>query len=278
MRKFIKTRTKVITTIIALILSIVLVFTVVAVSNNTGKTFVADTPTRTVALTESSIDAQSILDEFDDAVLTKVGTTTYFEGSKPLDKDLFSEIDYIGEADFDELEDCIVRYYVSYDESNDLVSLTAIMDNGDGAVIGDTLYGVVFINGDGETDALMEIDGEYNLLSEMQELGLIQNCGWFKKLIAAVVTTVVVTAAVAAIMATGGAALGAVVGVCTAVGAAVGGVTSVIVGAIDGEVSFGQICANFGAGLVVGAATGALTGLIVGKIASYTVAFFKRIV
>ena len=58
-----KTRTKVITSIIALILSVVLVFTVIAVSNNSGKSSVAEMPTRTVALAQSSIDAQSIFNE-----------------------------------------------------------------------------------------------------------------------------------------------------------------------------------------------------------------------
>lgn len=105
----------------------------------------------------------------------------------------------------------------------------------------------------------MDFDGEYILLSELQNIGVIENCGWFKKLVTAAIATVVVTVVVASVLATGGATLGAVVGAC----------------AIDGEVSFGQICANFGAGLIVGAATGALTGFVVEKIACYNVAFSK---
>jgi hypothetical protein len=112
-------------------------------------------------------------------------------------------------------------------------------------------------------------------LSDINNITLIENCGWFKKLVTAAIGTVVVTAVVASVMATGGATLGAVVGVCALVGAGCGGLASAIIGAIDGEVSFGQVCANFGAGLVVGTAAGTLTGFIVGKIACYNIAFSK---
>lgn len=120
--------------------------------------------------------------------------------------------------------------------------------------------GFAFINEKGEPDAIMELDGDYILLSEMQEMGLIQNCGWFKKLIAAAVAAVVVTVVVASVMVTGGAAVGAVIGVCAAVGAVVGGTTSAVVGAIDGETSMDEIVANFGWGALIGGIAGAATG------------------
>lgn len=263
-----KTRAKIVTSIIAIVLSCVLLFTVIVVNNNTNQ--VVGAATRTVELSASTIDAQSILNEFDDAKLTKKGTTTYFEGYKAIDKDKLSEIDYISETDLAEFEDCMVKYKVSYDEANDLVSLSAILANGEGDVLGDTIYGLAFINEKGEPDAIMELDGDYILLSEMQEMGLIQNCGWFKKLIAAAVAAIVVTAVVATVMVTGGAALGAVIGVCAAVGAVVGGTTSAVVGAIDGETSMDEIVANFGWGALIGGIAGAATGAAVYGINSLT--------
>lgn len=90
-----KTRTKVLTGIIAILLSCVLLFTIVVVGNNTNKSGTVVAKTRTVELSELSVDAQSVLSEFDNAALTKNGTTVYFEGFKPLDTQTISEIDYI---------------------------------------------------------------------------------------------------------------------------------------------------------------------------------------
>ena len=218
--------------------------------------------TTTVEVERQTVDYQSI------------GTLTTFTGYKTIDGAILSELDLVNELSIEE-DNCRIFYKVSYNEMNDVVTLEAIIDNCDGEVLIDTIYGIAFINEYGEPDAILDIDGEYILLSELQNVGMIQNCGWFKKLIAAAVAAVVVTTVVAVSMATAGAALGAVVGVCAAVGAVVGGTASVIAGITDGEISFGQICANFGAGLVVGGATGALTGFVVGKIACYNVAFSK---
>lgn len=129
-----RTRTKVITSIIALVLSAVLLFVVVAVNNSTGKTNIAETPTRTVALAQSSIDAQSILDEFDDATLTTEGTTTYFEGFKPLDLNAVSELDYISDVDYETLSECTVKYNFSYDYASNIVTIAAAATLPDGSI------------------------------------------------------------------------------------------------------------------------------------------------
>lgn len=254
-----KIRTKIITSIIAFILSGVLAFIAVITVNNM-KSDNIELATRTISLTESAVDAQSILNEFDDVSLIKEGTVTFFEGSKDIDDDLLAEIDNISDNDLAGFKNYTVRYYASYDESTDLVSLYATKENDDGELIIDVIYGLAFINEKGNPDAFLDIEGETVLLSEMQDLGLIQNCGWFSKLIAAAVAAVVVTAVVATVMVTGGAALGAVVGVCAAVGAGVGGATSAAVGLAEGETSIGEIAANFGAGAGVGAVVGAATG------------------
>ena len=126
---------------------------------------------------------------------------------------------------------------------------------------------MAFINDRNQIDAVLNIDGDSVLLSELQDAGLIENCGWFKKLwkkvVVAVVATVVVAAAVTAIVATAGAGLGA----CIAAGAVAGGVTGGIAGGVisyqeTGEV---EVWAVVG-GIIGGAALGGLTGWAVGAI------------
>ena len=229
-----KTRTKVITSIIALILSAVMLFVAVAVNNNTGKTVIADTPTRTVALSESSIDAQSILDEFDDATLTTEGTTTYFEGFKPLDLNEVSELDYISDIDYETLSECTVKYNLSFDYESNIVTIAAAATLPDGSIEMDEISGVGFVNDENEIDAVMNIDGEGVLLSEMRDAGMIENCGWFSNLIKSVAKTVAVVAvtvvAVAAVVVTAGVAAPAVVGAGVAVASTVVGTAATIAG------------------------------------------------
>lgn len=245
-----RTRTKVITSIIALVLSAVMLFVAVAVNNNTGKTVVADTPTRTVVLAESSIDAQSILDEFDDATLTTEGTTTYFEGFKPLDLNAVSELDYISDIDYETLSECTVKYNFSYDYESNIVTIAAAATLPDGSIEIDEISGVGFINDENEIDAVMNIDGEGVLLSEMRDAGMIENCGWFSNLIKAVAKAVVVVAvaavAVAAVVVTAGAAAPAVVGAGVAVASTVVGTAATIAG-------YATITAAIAAGVYVAA-------------------------
>lgn len=232
-----------------------------------------NTPVRTVELNNSNeLDSYiSTFSSFDNVSFELINDEAKFVGTKTYDMSDFYEYDNVSCTNFCPTVD--ITFEASY-KNDGTVNLSAIMNNGADIVI-DNVTGHTFINEHGEIDAVLDIDGEYVLLSDLYDENLIQNCGWFKKLVSAALATVAVTAFVASVMATGGASLGAVVGVCALVGAGVGGTTSAIVGAIDGEVSFGQVCANFGAGLVVGAATGALTGLVVGKVACYDVAFSK---
>ena len=210
-----KTRTKILTSIVAIILSSVLLFIAVTAINNNKTTPNWELGVRTVELSESALDAQSILNEFEDASLTREGNTTYFEGYKALDRKLFSEIDYINEEDFEFLEESKVKYNFSYNSETNIVTLQASMNNTLGEIDTDIISGEAFINENGEIDALMVVDGEIILLSEMRDAGLIENCGWFKKLIKSIVkvtvVTVVAVAVAAAVVGTAGTAAVAVV-------------------------------------------------------------------
>lgn len=243
-----KTRTKLLTGIIAILLSCVLLFTCVVLSNNTNNSQVSAN-SRTIELSQSAVDAQSVLNEFDDATLTREGSTVYFEGYKPIDKNVLTEIDYISETDFEELENCTTKYNFSYNSETNIVTIAATATLADGTVEVDEISGVGFINDKDEIDAVMNIDGEGILLSEMRDAGMIQNCGWFASLIkkvaiaVAVVATVVAVAAV--VVATAGAAAPALVatgvGIATAVsaGTAAAAATIATYAAITAAISAG---------------------------------------
>ncbi|MCM1545442.1 MAG: hypothetical protein NC033_00230 [Clostridiales bacterium] len=259
-----KMRTKIFTSVIAFILSCVMLF-IAAVSNSTKKEDVSFASIRTMTLSDSKIDSQSILSEFEDAELKEVGSTICFEGYKTLDVNLFSEIDNISENDLNEIQICKVKYNFSYDTESNVVTLSAEMHNEKGEIEIDRLSGYAFINSEGNIDALMNIDGETVFLSEMQEAGLIQNCGWFsrlfKKIVVAVVAVVAVAAVAAVVVATAGAGMAAVIAAGAVAGAVVGGVAGGLISYSEyGKLDWRWIVG----GIVIGGALGAVTGWGVG--------------
>lgn len=271
-----KTRTKVLTGIMAILLSCVLLFTIVVVGNNTNKSGIVVAKTRTVELSELSVDAQSVLNEFENSTLTKNGTTVYFEGFKPLDTQTISEIDYISDKDFEELENCVVKYNFSYDTESNIVTLAAAATLLDGSIEIDEIKGVGFINANNEIDAVMNIDGEGILLSEMRDAGMIQNCGWFSNLIKKVVKAVTVVAVIAVTAAVVVATAGAAAPALVAVGV---GTTSACLGSAAVGVAAGALfAATVGkaavkAGTAVGEKLGDRLEVVVDKVSKHVMAF-----
>ncbi|MDD4276150.1 MAG: hypothetical protein PHO33_04140, partial [Clostridia bacterium] len=155
----------------------------------------------------------------------------------------------------------------SYDNETNVVTLSAELKNELGEIQIDTIAGTAFINEYGEIDALMDMDGEYALLSEMQNAGIIENCGWFsslfKKIVVAVVVVVAVAAVAAVVVATAGAGLGA----CIAAGAIAGGITGGVAGGLISYSEYGKLDWKWiVGGAVIGAALGAAVGWGVGTI------------
>lgn len=156
---------------------------------------------RTIDATPNEIDYQSILDEFEDASLELEGKLTTFEGIKPISLEEFTELNNLSESDIATCEAMSVKYNFSYDSDTNIVTVSAETKSGDNIIEVEEIQGVAFINDKGNIDAVMNIDGEGLLLSEMQDMGIIQNCGWFKNLFKKVVVAVAVTAAVVAVAA-----------------------------------------------------------------------------
>lgn len=236
-----KTKNKILISIIAIMLSCVIMFTAIAVYHNTNRTGAVSASVRTVELSQSGVDVQSVFDEFDNANLTRSGSTVYFEGDKPIDSSSLSEIDYINDIDIEELEECTVKYNFSYDTESNIVTIAATATLPDGTIEIDEITGVGFINENDEIDAVMNIDGEGILLSEMRSAGMIENCGWFanliKKVAVAVAVVAVAAVAVAAVVVTAGVAAPAVVA------AGFGVSTTVVAGAVATAATIGTYAA-----------------------------------
>lgn len=191
--------------------------------------------TTAVEISEQSIDYESVLNEFEDSKLETVESLTTFEGYQTLNLADFEELDNLSETNVEE-KSMIVKYNFSYDSETNLVTLSAELKNELGEVEVDELTGVAFINDKNQIDAVMNVDGESILLSEMQDAGMIQNCGWFKKLVKKVVKVAVVTVTAVAVVATTAAVVVATAGAAAPalVAAGVGITTSATIGAAAG--------------------------------------------
>ena len=234
------------------------------------------TQSRTIKTDGSIIDCESIFNSFDESHIETEGSTTIFEGIRAIDLLSLDGLDEVSQST--SANTLIkVKYKFSYDNETNIVTLTAveIRENGDSSyeeTIVDTILGIAFINEAGVLDAVLDVDGEYILLSELQNLGMVENCGWFRglfkkvakitaKVVVAVAAVVVVSAVAATVVASCGAALPAVI----AAGAVAGGVTGGIAGGVISYQETGKVSvAAVAGGAVAGAVIGGLVGKAVG--------------
>ena len=145
--------------------------------------------TTKIEVTRQTIDYQSILDEFEDSELKTENSLTTFVGYKSINIDDLRELDLLSETDVVENTELNVKYDFSYDSIENVVKISAQLQDETGITYIDELYGVAFINEFGEIDAVMNVDSEGILLSEMRNSELLANCGWFSKIVKNVVCT-----------------------------------------------------------------------------------------
>ncbi len=236
--------------------------------------------TRTIEVSQNSIDYESIFEEFEDATLVTERSLTTFEGYQTLNLSDFGELDLVADTDLQEDLNMQVKYNFSFDAETGIVTLSAKTTNSDGVIEIDEIQGIAFYNQNGKFDAYLDVDGECVLLSEMQDAGMIANCGWFKnlwkKVVVAVIAVVVVSAVATAVVATCGAGLGA----CIAAGAVAGGITGGVAGGVisyqeTGEVQIWAVVGGLIGGAVLGGLTGWAVGTIMGAGSQMTVGFSK---
>lgn len=240
--------------ITAIILALLVPMSTLMISKLQADNTVANvSATRTVELENAAIDYESILNQFENSTLITEGSLTTFEGYKSIDASVLSEFDNLSSLEVEEVQDTYVKYNFSYDVESNIVTLYAEMKNENGEIEIEEISGIGFINDKNEIDAVMNIDGESILLSEMNQAGMIQNCGWFKSLIKKVVKAVVQLAVVAAVVVTTAAVIVATAGAAAPalVAAGIGITTS----------------ASIGLGVAAGAAAGALFAATVGAAA-----------
>lgn len=180
-----KTRTKIFTSIVAVILGCVLLFGTFAVTSNNGtatETLMASE--RTVELNYDFLDDQSIVAEFDEFDYQTDEKGFDLVAKKTFNLSVLSEIDLVG---FDETEEQFtIRYDVQYIENDDTVFLTVTIEDEDDIPVVETIPGLVTYNSIGEPDIMFVVDGEYLWLSDLSNLGQLDEVGWFSNLLKSV--------------------------------------------------------------------------------------------
>ncbi len=220
---------------------------------------------REYSVENNVIDHNKYLESFSNSKISTNDGITSFQGSKFIDQSLLSEIDNLSETDLSATLNTEVKFNFTYNDETGEVTLRAILMNSNGVAEVEEIKGQAFYDENGNIDATLNLDGEIVLLSEMQDNGMIENCGWFsrlfKKVTVAVVAVVAVAAVASFVVATAGAGLGAVI----AVGAAAGAVTGGVAGGVISYSEYGKLDWKWVVGgAVIGGALGAVTGWGVG--------------
>ena len=231
--------------------------------------------TRTVSANEQTINLENAFSEFESGTITVSQNVTKVEGIKSFKLSDFEELDLVSETNADE-EVLKLKYNYEYNNQTNQIILSVTLENEETVSDEDKMIGYAFINESGNIDAAFDCEGETILLSELQEAGLVENCGFFSKLIKKTVSAVKkavsttagkVITAVAGVAAVAVGVIGAVVAApalaVIAVGAAVGAAGLSIATMVSTSIKEGKIdWEAVGLCSVVGAvAGGILAGL-----------------
>ncbi len=165
----------------------------------------------------------------------------------------------------DDFDEVTITYNMQYIPEENVLKLVAVT-NGE---VTDELIGSPFYDANGKLDAVFNCDGEAVYLSDLQEAGLINNCGWFKNLIKKVAKVVVAAVVVAAVVATVVVAAPAVAAAVTTVATAT---VTVGAGGAAALATTGAVLSAAGAAAATAAAAAAGTALACGAAAAAVVA------
>lgn len=194
-------------------------FTVTTIGAN--NTQAVNASVRTATLNESAVEYATFFSEFDDAelLIDKENNALKFSGTKTLSSDLFEEIDLVGMTGNDS-DGIAVRYIFDYNANTNEFYLSVIADMENGEII-DKWFGVPFTDENGEIDIAFATDDGIIYLSELQDSGVLENCGWFSRILKKVAKVAAVVAAVAVVVAVVVVAAPAVAAAATTVSTAV---------------------------------------------------------
>lgn len=252
--------------------------------------------TRSFELTNSQINGETCYKEFDYYQCDLVDDIVVFNGyntfaiSELYDLDLVSN-DTIAESTI------TTKYICNYDYKNSVVTLSiALVEENDIEIL-DTIYGVMSMNENLEFDVSFDVEGEIVFLSELSNIEIIENCGFFKKIVNKVKQKVedavdnivdttkkvlsttsgqigtIVTVAACAVAGTVCAVVpGCQVGTAIFVGMAIGYIGGATTAAIstyqqDGEIDWNAVCTYGELGAIVG---GTVSGIAYGVTTAIT--------
>lgn len=233
---------------------------------------------RTIEVKQNGIDFQASFEQFENGVLESNEKVTTFEGTKTFNLLDFCEIDLVSELDAEATAEIEVKYHYHYDAELNVITLSATLIDEEGNIIIDSMSGVPFVDENGNLDCVFDCDGDYILLSELQDAGMIANCGWFKNLCKKVSTAVkkVCNTTIGKIGAVATIAVPAIIGVVCAVAAApvvalAGGISAWLVAAGSAIASSTLVSATVATAIVT---TGAvLTACLLDDIITLTEAY-----
>lgn len=121
-----------------------------------------------------------------------------FSGKRTLDALIFEDIDLVSISEDEKGVD--VHYTFDYNADSNEYRLSVIANTEDGEII-DNWLGTPYLTSDGAIDIAFATDNGVIYLSDLEQSGVLENCGWFSKLLKAVAVAAAVVAAVAVVVA-----------------------------------------------------------------------------
>ncbi len=211
---------------------------------------------RSVELNNNSLVDDSYFNAFDSYDLIVEDNKSTFDGFITINLVELAEIDNVASSDI--LNDASLKFSSTFDYDTGTSTLNVyVIDENEEITIIDTIYGVALLAETGEVDVLFDFDGELIFLSELRDIGVLDNVGWFTNLVKKAVNKVTTVAnkvakevkntatAVVKVLSTPNGAIGTV---CTLAACAVVGATCSF---IPGGQIVTTICAGI-AGTVIG--------------------------
>ncbi len=176
---------------IGMLLSLgLLSLSVASLINDNKEISETNTQIRTIELDKNKIDEDNFFNTFVNSNLEINDEEIIFTGLKKL-KDFNISYDNVSELILEEDYNEYMSFEYIYNKKSSILTLNAYQED---ETFIDDLECFIFENADGEGDALICVEDEYLLLSDINE-EYIENCGWFDKLVKSLAGVVAVVVA-----------------------------------------------------------------------------------
>ena len=140
-----------------------------------------ETSIRTIELVNQKLDSESYFSNFDSYEINDNDGIFEFVGTNEFSLSELCDLDLVACPQISDLS-VTTKYFCDYDYENSIVSLSIAFVNGDNIEVIDKIYGVLSLNDNNEFDVAFDVEGDIVFLSELDNVEIIENCGFFKKL------------------------------------------------------------------------------------------------